>query len=127
MPTYAEATENGGATSIDVTNPVFFKRNDLIQANNNDVDTFEICVAAEKISGYNTIEGAQLVRDLWRLYPKTTEARAVLLTTGLDLRNQHIRLMDRNPFLTGGTGSTPSTKVIISNLPLSVSNDDITP
>ena len=51
-------------------------------------DTLEICLAAEKVSGTETILGAQEIRGLWRVYPLTRTARNKLLIENLTLRQK---------------------------------------
>lgn len=84
-----------------------------------------ICSAAEKTCGYNTMEGAQLINGLWRVYPKTEEARATLLISGLALEGFNITLKDKNPFIVNNEEEAPSTRLLISDIPLSFSNEDI--
>ena len=45
---------------------VFLKAGDLAA----ETDVLELCVAAERISGRETIAGAQRIRGLWRIYPR---------------------------------------------------------
>jgi hypothetical protein len=110
------------------TKPVFLLAKDLpLDGDQDRATTREICFAAEKVAGHNTIDGAQQIGGLWRLYPKTKAARAQLLVSGLGLRNSHLRLHDDNPFLVRGNEGQEikSTKVIISNIPISFSNREI--
>ena len=88
----------------------------------------EICAAAEKTSGYNTIIGAQRIGGLWRLYPKTMDSRTTLLLKALEIRHHTVTLFDKNPFIVRtlqGEREAPTTKLIIGNLPISYSNEDI--
>ncbi|CAH1242532.1 Hypp6807 [Branchiostoma lanceolatum] len=91
------------------------------------LSTREICGAAEKIAGYETMEGAQLVGGLWRLYAKSRAAQTALLAEGLTLRGRKIPLYDHNPFIVDGQGenTTPTTRVTIKGIPLSADDRDI--
>ena len=53
----------------------FLLRRDLPLNDSFKYDTLEICLAAEKVSGTETILGAQEIRGLWRVYPITRTAR----------------------------------------------------
>ena len=118
--------KSGGATTTSRTRPVFFKNSELIESENTaELSVFDVCLAAERISGHSTIEGAQRIKNLWRIYPLNQEARQKLLVNGIALRSQQIDLLDENPYINGKDVS--STKVTISDIPLSVTNNDIKP
>lgn len=88
----------------------------------------EICGSAEKTSGYGSVIGAQRIGGLWRLYPKSVKARHDLLLGGIKLRNQTISPFDKNPYIVRtpeGVTESRTTKLIIGNLPLSYSNEEI--
>ena len=94
--------------------------------NNNDYKVCEMCRSCEQVAGPQTMEGAQRIGGLWRLYPRTTEARTALLVKGIDLRGVHVDVSDTNPFLVGSDGDeVQSTRLIVSDVPLSSSNKDI--
>lgn len=118
--------------------PVFIPCRNLPDSNNTEASQYsvrELCAASEKTSGYNSMIGAQRIGGLWRLYPKSFEHRNALLSKGISIRNIRVTPFDKNPFLVrspnpnaqGGfvEREAPTTKVIIGNLPLSYSNDDI--
>lgn len=116
--------------------PVFVINNHLPAFENKFYSTAEICAAAEKLCGYNSIEGAQKIGSLWRIYPRTRESRQKLLLQGIVLRGVQVVVKSRNPFLVRTPGSNDmvgdrvadqplSTKLIISNIPLSYSDNDI--
>jgi hypothetical protein len=113
---------------LDSVKPVFLLSKDLpLVGDHERATTREICFAAEKVVGHNTIDGAQQIGGPWRVYPKTRTARVQLLVSGLSLRSSHINLHDDNPFLTRGNNGQEiqTTKVIISNIPISFSNREI--
>ena len=84
--------------------PLFFKHNELQEAIRTIDYTFkpyDICVSATQITGPDSIEGAQQVRGLWRIYFKTRAARLELLVRkNLNIRNIWVNLYDKNPFVT---------------------------
>ena len=110
------------------TPPVFLPVRNLPPENDMSYTVREMCSAAEKVSGFNSIIGAQRIGGLWRLYPKSFDSRSTLLFSGLELRNHSVTLFDKNPFIVKtaqGAEEVKTTKVIIGNLPLSHNNEDI--
>ena len=107
--------------------PVFLLRRDLPSGDGSRHDTLELCLAAERVGGAETIFGAQEIRGLWRVYPLTRTARNVLLIEGITLRQQTVQVHDKNPvILRGGSGEEmPVTKVWISDIPISCEGKDI--
>lgn len=89
--------------------------------------TFSVCQAAETASNGEGIRGAQLIGQLWRVYPMSTVARMTLLSKGLDIRGRRIELMGRNPFLLrdGTDREIETTKLFVGNVPISYSNTEI--
>ncbi|KAL8618388.1 hypothetical protein ACOMHN_050156 [Nucella lapillus] len=79
--------------------PVFLLNKLLPAAHEVNYSVAEICAAAEKTSGFDSIEGAQWIGGLWRLYPKTVDARVALLTRGIVLRGISVQPRDKNPFI----------------------------
>ena len=106
---------------------LFLLRLDLPANDSLKQDTLEICLAAEKVSGTETILGAQEIRGLWRVYPLTRTARNKLLVDNLTLRQQTVQVYNKNPFIVrGGSGEeVPVTQVWISDIPISVDGKDI--
>jgi len=107
--------------------PVFIRQKDLPQVNNQRFDTLDFCLAAERVTGPETILGAQSIRGLWRIYPLTNQARDKLLIDGLSLGGRTIQVHNKNPFILRGQGGAeiPSTKLWLSDIPISISNEDI--
>lgn len=116
--------------------PVFLINNQLPAFEEKNFTTAEICAAAEKVCGFNTIEGAQRIGGLWRLYPRSSDGRLKLLTNGLVLRGVEVSVKSRNPFLVreptdpedsgDRIASQPATtKLIIGNIPMSFSDNEI--
>ena len=87
---------------------------------------YDICSNAEKISGKNSIDGATCISGLWRIYPLTDIARIKLLTNGCVINERRIQLESKNPFsIRGSDAESPSTRLTISNLPFSYSNEAV--
>ena len=107
--------------------PVFLRQRDLPGRHTDRYDALNICLAAERVSGKETIHGAQSIKGLWRIYPLSRNARETLLLEGLEIGGQSLSLHARNPFiLNNDTGiEVPTTKVWVSDIPISVENDDI--
>jgi len=130
MATYASVTTlttRSADSTMPMVKPAYMKYSEAIGREDRWLSTREICGAAEKIAGYETMEGAQLVGGLWRLYPKTKAARTALLAEGLTLRGKKIPLYDHNPYIVGGQGENnrPTTRVTIKGIPLSADDRDI--
>ncbi len=104
--------------------PVFLKDTDVLTE---ELTVRGLCAAAEGVAGYQSIDGAQNIRGLWRIYPKTEDARAELLLNGLTLNGIHVTLWDKNPFIVREDDGQeiPTTRLTISDIPLSYNNDDI--
>ena len=109
--------------------PVFVINNQLPAFDEKYFTTAEICAAAEKRFGYESVEGAQRIGGLWRIYPRSAGVRQKLLLQGFPLRGIEVEVKGTNPFLVtapdGSQREIPSTKVIIGNIPLSVSDDEL--
>ena len=109
--------------------PVFVQQRNLPGDIETDKYTVhEICQACEKKSGHGTVLGAQRLGSLWRIYPKSIEARTKLLLSGVGLRGHTITLCDKNPFIVNtkdGEREIKTTKLVVGNLPISFSNKEI--
>ncbi|GFR74412.1 hypothetical protein ElyMa_005754300 [Elysia marginata] len=101
------------------TQPVFTTTRDLPD----NVDTFDICAAAEKAAGRGSVLGAQRIGAPWRLYPVGREALLKLLVEGVTIKNQKIKLHSQNPFIIRGNNETPTTRLTVSDIPISYSNE----
>ena len=116
--------------------PVFVINNQLPAFEQKNFTTAEICAAAEKVCGFNSIEGAQRIGSLWRIYPRAREGRQKLLLHGFVLRGVSVTVKSRNPFIVktddGNNGAgdkendqPATTRLVISNIPLSYSDSEI--
>ena len=85
-----------------------------------------ICLAAERMCGFETILGAQDTGEVWRVYPLSRQARNQLLLEGVCLRGHRVQVYDQNSFILSGQNSVeiPSTKLWISDFPLLCANED---
>ena len=118
----------------DRTLPVFVINNELPAFDKKPFTTAELCAAAEIVCGFNSIDGAQRIGSLWRIYPHKQESRRKLLIQGVSLRGIQVRVKEQNPFLvnqspnaarSGQTQQIPATKLIIGNVPLSYSDEEL--
>ena len=122
---YADKLKKDSET-LTCDKPVFIKNIDIPSE---EIGTVELCELCEKITGHDTMEAAQPWFNglLWRLYPKNEDARATLLVSGLNIQGVSVPLYNRNPFLMHDSDGqeVPSTRITISHVPLSASNDDM--
>ena len=102
--------------------PVFLRRRDI----SGTCSALDICLAAERVSGKESIYGAQDIKGLWRVYPMSRDARNKLLIEGISLNGIAITLHDKNPFILRDSNTEiPATKLFISEIPISCSDRDI--
>lgn len=101
--------------------PLFLMQ-DHIPFSDPPVTTFELCTAAEAATGPGTVEGAQKIRGLWRIYLTTAPSRETLLNKGLVLRDEVIPVNDKNPFV---SKSSDGIYTLFHDLPLSFDNREI--
>ena len=81
-----------------------------------------------KSRGNNSVIGAQKIGGLWCIYPKSVDNRAMLLLKGIEVRNLTVNPFYKNPYIVktpDGEKEVQTTKLIIGNLPISHSNDEI--
>lgn len=117
----------GDTTETRTITPVFVKVRDLPCSESSEYTVSELCRACESVSGSGSMEGAQRIGGLWRLYPASMEARMQLLVSGIALQGVQVSLADKNPFVVWGSAGEeiPSTRVVISDIPLSYTNSEI--
>ena len=82
----------------------------------------EICRAMEKVVGVGNVDGSIRISGLWRLQVKNEKSRTVLLTQGISIRGLNITVLSKNPYL---VDNQESVKLIVGNLPFSISNEEI--
>ena len=97
--------------------PLFLRARDLPFS---DLKVHELCKRAEQASGVNTVEGAQLVNGLWRIFAKTDTARTTLLLEGISLRGHAITVTDVNPYRPVDSNGRVeyTTRLTISDIPM---------
>ena len=88
-----------------------------------DVTGYEVCREIEKVVGPGKVVGAQFLHGLCRIYLSSLDARDTLLIKGVTIRGIYISIIGQNPNIVHGAGEKPAIKVIIGNLPMSISND----
>ena len=122
--TMAGRTSDGEPNLVE---PVFLKCTAIPITQDETLTTIDLCLMAEKVSGYKSMMCAQRIGGLWRLYPSSREARATLLVTGLEMKGVNIPLLDKNPFtMRDADGEeVPATRVTVSNVPWSCDDRDI--
>ena len=86
---------------------------------------YDICFAAEKVTGPGSIDGATCIKGLWRVYPMNEVARIKILTKGISMGNRLVRFEGVNPFSRGDGVESSGTRLWISNLPFSYSNEAV--
>ena len=82
----------------------------------------EICRAMEKVVGVGNVDGSIRISGLWRLQVKNEKSRTALLTQGITIRGLNITVLSKNPYL---VDNQESVKLIVGNLPFSISNEEI--
>ena len=88
------------------------------------ISGFNVCKACEEVTGPGGIKGGQKLFGLWRIYCSTSEARKKLIMKGVTIDKQFVSVIGTNPFIVKDS-ERPSVKLIIGNIPLSVSNEEI--
>ena len=106
--------------------PLFFLNNEVDQDGGSYLNTLEVCLAVcSVVSDESTVEGAQRIGGLWRIYLTDQNTRVQALCTGINIRDIQINLKDKNPYLVAGHDEVESTRLYIRNVPLSYDNDAI--
>jgi len=113
-----------GPANNAVIPPLYLSEKDIfgrIQAAN-PLTGWEICKAMGHVIQEKDIDGAQLVRGVWRLHTNNQSARIILLAHGVTLRQRHTILKDSDPSI---QNDIQSEKINIRHLPMSITNDEI--
>ena len=74
--------------------PLFLKEKDLPY----EVPVHELCTRCELVGGKDSVEGAQVIKGLWRIFVKTEDARVLLLMEGISMRGHAVTLSDTDPY-----------------------------
>ncbi len=102
--------------------PVFFKNSDVLSSKERPATVIEVCKAAEATAGLGSIDGAQKIQGLWRIYCLQEEGRQKLIQNKLSMRSVSIDIYDTNPFV---RPEGESTYLAIHEIPLSYDNNVI--
>ena len=129
--TYADVTKpDGRAVGETVLNegdatvkPVFLKNRDV--PDDKPLSHEELYMAiCNNMGSAKNLKGLHRIGSLWRIYFSDRADRIALITAGLSIRNTQAPIFDTNPFLSRNESST-AMKVIIKDIPLSVSDQVI--
>ena len=78
-----------------------------------------------KVIPVKNLIGLQRIRGMWRIYPDSQQDREKLVTNGVDIRDKHLPIYSRNPWVT--VKEKPNTiKIRIKNVPCSADDGQIT-
>ncbi len=100
------------ALSNDVE-PLYLKHSDLPTK---DLKAYDICLAMSNKIGAGKVDGAQRIKNIWRLYLKDNKSRNDLFTKQtIIVGGKIIHIFDKNP----------ATQQQSMNRPLNIPNDDI--
>ena len=96
--------------------PLYLKEKDLPY----EILVHELCTRCEAVCGKDSVEGAQVIKGLWRIFVKTDEARTQLLMAGISMRGHAVTLSDTNPYRQVDTEGRDvvTTRLLISDLPM---------
>ena len=101
--------------------PVFLRSDNVRNYDRKTLTGEEIYIGLAKTVHLDSICGIQEIRSLWRIYLSSQEARVKLITDGLELRGALTPIYDLNPFTQSREENL--TRVVIKDIPLSVSDD----
>ena len=116
-------TKPGSAENTPTSVPACFFFADAIDKS---IGGYRVCKEIQKVIGTRgKVTGAQILNGLYRIYLSTNEARKILIAQGVTIGDTYVSVIEVNPRIVRGAEESPSVKVIIGNIPLSVSNDEI--
>ena len=104
--------------------PIFLKNRDVYKENTNKLTSFEVCEAIANVVHERNVEGAQLIRGVWKIYMKTVTSRMELLQKGVVIRGIAVNLYEANPY-TNQRDDSPVERILIKDLPLDLDNSVI--
>ena len=109
--------------SMNGITPVFMRASDIRSGR---VTNYEVCECIVDVVGFDGLEGRQQIGNLWRIYLANSDAKATIITGGINIQGQHMELFSDNPYVTGANSpNQKTTKVTIKDIPLSYSNNEI--
>ena len=100
---------------------LFLKVADVTSPDNKYENGLDIIHAIEKVSGRGSIEGAQRMGNLFRIYTKGESIKNKLSVEGFTFQNHQVSLYSLNPFSIKEQ-SPETVKIIIGGVPLSVAH-----
>ena len=83
--------------TADRIQPVYFRNKEIIPGYVRKellLTSWEVCESVANSIGPDNVEGAMVIRGIWRIYTASADARVKLLTTGLTLRHKSVTLLD---------------------------------
>ena len=107
---------NNGSMAASAVNPLYVRARDQPEG----TTIRELCLAAEDVSGNKTIDGAQLLYGLYKLYALKDNARPDLLLAGMSVRGKAVTIFDSNPYqvMDDSGKARPTMRLLVSDLPL---------
>ena len=108
--------------------PLFVKHTDMGLTMHQQLKEIDLCKDIWKVIQREELEGVQRIGGLWRIYITTEPARIKLLSEGFSYKGLSVSIYEQNPFRRAEENIDPSkrtTKVTVSNLPLSIANEEI--
>ena len=94
------------------------------------IEPIELCRAISNVINPSKLQGVQKINNLWRIYIKDKHARVELfIKESIVINGKRIKLYDQNPnrvYESGDVAQQKLDKLTIRNLPLSVSNEEVT-
>lgn len=101
------------------TTPVFIKDSDWGKR----ITDYEVCTTLCGSLDSNDLLGSQKIGGLWRIYVKSADAQAKLLTAHITYNSRTVPVYKENPFRTGADSpDEKTTRIVVKDLPLSVQN-----
>ena len=102
-------------------NPLYFLNSDIVGPDY--PNEYDVCCAAVDVVGDINVRGAQKIRNLWRVYVETQEARVKLMTNGMDISGQHLELLSESPYSFSTKGK--SIKINLHDVKIHFTNEYI--
>ena len=103
--------------------PLFLKNRDISRGNDK-ISSYDICKAAGNVIHDRNVDGAQLIRGVWKLYTKSLNSRMQLLSHGLVIKGISIDLHDDNPYVRQKDDQSVE-RIIIKDLPIEIDKSKI--
>ncbi len=82
----------------------------MFQSDTGTLSAYHVCRTICNKVGDKYIKGLQGVRNVWRIYFHSSEARIDLITRGIDVDGRIIKVYATNPFMPGGVASDRDRK-----------------